>query len=184
MLFRSTFQTGDPSLSGDTLRMVTASIPVGSVVTYTYKAKVNKDTIISNTARITKSSLVDPVLTNNVSTIVLVPLSDTTNADLGVTIVSNKSTYKVGENVTYTITLINNGSGTAKNVQLCNPIPTGLTYVSGTGVIKAGDSVTINGDTTGTINGNDQAELSILLTADKQFTTKDDVVTFTIKVTV
>lgn len=141
-----TFQTGDPSLSGDTLRMVTASIPVGSVVTYTYKAKVNKDTIISNTARITKSSLVDPVLTNNVSTIVLVPLSDTTNADLGVTIVSNKSTYKVGENVTYTITLINNGSGTAKNVQLCNPISSLLTYVSGTGVTKAGDSVTIKVD--------------------------------------
>jgi uncharacterized repeat protein (TIGR01451 family)/gliding motility-associated-like protein len=79
--------------------------------------------------------------------VVLVPASDTTYADLGVTIAANAATYKVGDNVTYTVTLTNNGAGFAKNVQLCNPIPTGLTYVSGTGVIKAGDSVTIKVDT-------------------------------------
>lgn len=142
-----TFQSGDPSQKGDTLRVVTASIPVGSTVTYTYTAKVNKDTIIRNTAKITKTSPTDPILTNNVSTVVLVPASDTTYADLGVTIAANAATYKVGDNVTYTVTLTNNGAGFAKNVQLCNPIPTGLTYVSGTGVIKAGDSVTIKVDT-------------------------------------
>lgn len=142
-----TFQTGDPSRTGDTLRVVTASIPVGSSVNYTYKAKVNKDTIIRNTARITKTSPTDPILTNNVSTVVLVPASDTTYADLAVLIAADKATYKVGDNVTYTVTLTNNGAGRAKNVQLCNPIPRGLTYVSGTGVIRAGDSVTIKVDT-------------------------------------
>ena len=142
-----TFQSGDPSRSGDTLRVATASIPVGSSVTYTYTAKVNKDTIIRNTARITKTSPVDPILSNNVSMVVLVPASDTTYADLAVVIVANKSIFKVGDNVTYTVTLTNNGSGFAKNVQLCNPIPSGLTYVSGTGIIKAGDSVTIKIDT-------------------------------------
>ena len=142
-----TFQSGDPSQKGDTLRVATASIPVGGTVTYTYTAKVNKDTIISNTAKIMKTSPTDPVLTNNVSTVVLVPASDTTYADLGVIIAANAATYKVGDNVTYTVTLTNNGAGFAKNVQLCNPIPTGLTYVSGTGVIKAGDSVTIKVDT-------------------------------------
>jgi uncharacterized repeat protein (TIGR01451 family)/gliding motility-associated-like protein len=142
-----TFQSGDPSQKGDTLRVATASIPVGSTVTYTYTAKVNTDTIISNTAKITKTSPTDPILTNNVSTVVLVPASDTTYADLGVTIAANATTYKVDDNVTYTVTLTNNGAGFAKNVQLCNPIPTGLTYVSGTGVIKAGDSVTIKVDT-------------------------------------
>jgi len=142
-----TFQSGDPSQKGDTLRVATASIPVGSSVTYTYKAKVNKDTIISNTAKITKTSPTDPILTNNVSTVVLVPASDTTYADLGVVIAANAATYKVGDNVTYTVTLTNNGVGFAKNVQLCNPLPSGVTYVSGTGVIKAGDSVTIKVDT-------------------------------------
>jgi large repetitive protein len=142
-----TFQSGDPSQKGDTLRVATASIPVGGMVTYTYKAKVNKDTIIRNTAKITKTSPTDPILTNNVSTVVLVPASDTTYADLAVTIAANKSTYKEGDNVTYTVTLTNNGAGFAKNVQLCNPIPSGLTYVSGTGVIKAGDSVTVKVDT-------------------------------------
>ena len=143
------FQTGDPSRTGDTLRVATASIPVGSSVTYTYTAKVNKDTIIRNTARITKTSLTDPILANNVSTVVLVPASDTTYADLAVLIVADKATYKVGDNVTYTVTLTNNGAGRAKDVQLCNPIPRRLTYVSGTGVIKAGDSVTIKVDTIG-----------------------------------
>ena len=142
-----TFQTGDPSRTGDTLRVATASIPVGGMVTYTYTAKVNKDTIIRNTARITKTSPVDPILANNVSTVVLVPASDTTYADLAVLIAADKATYKVGDNVTYTFTLTNNGAGRAKNVQLCNPIPSGLTYVSGTGVIKAGDSVTVKVDT-------------------------------------
>ena len=142
-----TFQTGDPSRTGDTLRLVTASIPLGGTVTYSYTAKVDKDTIISNTARITKTSPIDPFLTNNVSTVVLVPASDTTYADLGVLIAADKPTYKVGDDVTYTVTLTNNGGGVAKNVQLCNPIPRGLTYVSGTGVIKAGDSVTIRVDT-------------------------------------
>ena len=143
-----TFQSGDPSQKGDTLRVATASIPVGASVTYTYKAKVNKDTIISNTARITKTSPVDPILTNNVSTVVLVPATDTTYADLSVLIAADKATYKVGDNVTYTVTLTNNGVGRAEDVQLCNPIPSGLTYVSGgTGVIKAVDSVTIKVDT-------------------------------------
>ena len=142
-----TFQSGDPSQKGDTLRMITASIPVGSTVNYTYKAKVNKDTIISNTAKITNSSPTDPILTNNVSTVVLVPASDTTLSDLAVVILANTATYKVGDDVTYTVTLTNNGAGFAKNVQLCNPLPIGLTYVSGTGVITAGDSITIKVDT-------------------------------------
>ena len=142
-----TFQSGDPSQKGDTLRVTTASIPVGVTVTYSYKAKVNKDTIIRNTAKIMKTSPTDPILTNNVSTVVLVPASDTTYSDLAVVIVANTATYKVGDNVTYTVTLTNNGPGFAKNVQLCNPLPNGLTYVSGTGVIKAGDSVTVNVDT-------------------------------------
>ncbi len=142
-----TFQSGDPLQKGDTLRVETTSITLGSTVTYTYKAKVNKDTIIINTAKITKTSPIDPILANNVSTVVLVPASDTTYADLGVVIVANKLTYKVGENVTYTVSLTNNGAGISKNVQLCNPLPSGLTYVSGTGVIKAGDSVTIKVDT-------------------------------------
>ena len=142
-----TFQSGDPSQKGDTLRVETVSIPVGGTVTYSYKAKVDKDTIIYNTAKIMKTSPTDPILTNNVSTVVLVPASDTTYSDLAVVITANTATHKVGDNVTYTVTLTNNGAGFAKNIQLCNPLPNGLTYVSGTGVIKAGDSVTVNVDT-------------------------------------
>ena len=141
------FQSGDPSQKGDTLRVITASLPIGGTVIYSYKAKVDKDTIIHNTAKIMKTSPTDPMLTNNVSTVVLVPASDTTYSDLAVVISANTIAYKVGDNVTYTVILTNNGAGFAKNVQLCNPLPNGLTYVSGTGVIKAGDSITVNVDT-------------------------------------
>ena len=140
--------SGQITKTGDTLRAAVASIPVGRTVTYTYKAKVVKDTIISNTARITKSIPVDSILTNNISTVVLVPAKDTTYADLGVLITANKATYKKDENVTYTVTLINNGAGKAKNVELCSTIPTGLTYVSSTnGIVKTGDSLKFKGDT-------------------------------------
>ena len=140
--------SGQTTKTGDTLRAAVASIPVGGMATFTYKAKVVKDTIISSTARITKSTPVDSILTNNVSTVVLVPLSDTTKADLGVLITSNKATYKVGENVTYTITLINNGGGKGKGIELCSAVPTGLTYVSSTnGIVKTGDSLKIKVDT-------------------------------------
>jgi uncharacterized repeat protein (TIGR01451 family)/gliding motility-associated-like protein len=64
-----------------------------------------------------------------------------------VLITANKATYKKGENVTYTVTLTNNGAGKAKDVKLCNPLPNGLTFVSGTNVVKAGDSLTIAVDT-------------------------------------
>lgn len=141
------FVSGDPAKNGDTLRVAIVSIPVGSSQVFTYKAKVSKDTIIYNTAKITKTTPTDSVLTNNVATVVLVPASDTTYADLGVLITANKATYKKGENVTYTVTLTNNGAGKAKDVKLCNPLPSGLTFVSGTNVVKAGDSLTIAVDT-------------------------------------
>jgi large repetitive protein len=140
--------SGQTTKLGDTLRASVASIPVGGMVSFTYKAKVEKDTIISNTARITRSTPVDSILTNNVSTVILVPASDTTKADLGVLITANKSTYKVGENVTYTITLINNGGGRGRDIELCSAVPTGLTFVSSTnGIVKTGDSLKIKVDT-------------------------------------
>ncbi len=142
-----TFVSGDPERRGDTLRVTTASLANGEMKTYTYKAKVNKDTIISNTARITKSSPIDPILTNNVSTVVLVPETDTTYADLGVLITADKATYKKDDNVVYTVTLTNNGAGKVKNVELCGAFPTGLTFVSGTGALISGDSLKFKVDT-------------------------------------
>jgi large repetitive protein len=140
--------SGEPTKLGDTLRASVASIPVGGMVTFTYKAKVAKDTIISNTARITKSTPVDSILTNNVSTVILVPAKDTSYADLGVLITANKSNYKVGENVTYTITLINNGGGKGKDIELCSAVPSGLNFVSSTnGIVRTADSLKIKVDT-------------------------------------
>jgi large repetitive protein len=141
--------SGQTTKLGDTLRAAVASIPVGSMVSFTYKAKVEKDTVISNTASITKSTPVDTILTNNTSTVILVPASDTTKADLGVLITANSNLpYKVGENITYTITLINNGGGRGRNIELCSAIPAGLTFVSSTnGIVRTADSLKIKVDT-------------------------------------
>ena len=54
------------------------------------------------------------------------------NADLALTKVVSNATPNVGDQVTFTVTLTNNGPDTATNVQVTDLVPSGLTFVSAT----------------------------------------------------
>ncbi len=112
-----TYVSGDPTKKGDTLRVSIASMAVGNSQVFTYKAKVSKDTIISNTAKITKVSPVDSVLANNTATVVL---GSSTECKLGLAM-AVIDTAKVSDgvyNVTYRLIAKNYCKDTLKNVTL------------------------------------------------------------------
>ncbi|MEI7595271.1 MAG: gliding motility-associated C-terminal domain-containing protein [Bacteroidota bacterium] len=92
------------------------------------KTNVPHGTTIGNTASVTTTSY-DPILTNNVAkefTFV------NARADLMITKTANASVIVAGENVTYTITVKNNGLSDAQEVVVTDILPPSLTLISAT----------------------------------------------------
>lgn len=116
-------------------------------LTASVDSNVANDTVISNTAT-ASSSEADPNPNNNSSTF---PTTINTSADLSVTKTDLPDPVNAGSNLTYTITVTNNGLSDAASVELTDLIPTNTTFVSFT--IPAGwtrtDSVPVGG--TGTV---------------------------------
>jgi uncharacterized repeat protein (TIGR01451 family) len=56
--------------------------------------------------------------------------STSDSADLGVAVSADHSTYKVGDLVTYTVTVTNHGTAEADDVQVSDLLPTGMQLVS------------------------------------------------------
>ena len=75
------------------------------------------------------SNRLDYNISNNFANVTVSPIAAT---DLTVTITSNNSNPKVNENVTYTITITNNGLIDADNVLVYNNLPFSLTYDTST----------------------------------------------------
>jgi uncharacterized repeat protein (TIGR01451 family)/gliding motility-associated-like protein len=100
----------------------------GAIATMIIEANVNNnltDTII-NTATVT-SLTSDPFLINN-SAKQISPVQ--TLANLSVTLTANPDPVTAGENITYTITIFNNGPSDAINVVLINDLPEHLSFIS------------------------------------------------------
>ncbi|MBD2043102.1 DUF11 domain-containing protein [Microcoleus sp. FACHB-672] len=98
----------------------------GSSVTLTISATVNTTNPITNTATISASDQPDPDTTDNTGT-VTVPQQQ---ADLSVAKTVDNPNPGIGQNITYTVTLINTGPANATGVQVTDQIPAGLTFVS------------------------------------------------------
>ncbi len=65
---------------------------------------------------------------------------DTTDADVAIVITGDKGAVTIGDQVTYTITVTNNGPEVATNVTFENQIPGGIDIIGDTpGLTKAGD---------------------------------------------
>jgi uncharacterized repeat protein (TIGR01451 family) len=104
----------------------TVTMPAGSTITYIVTANINPASVgtLSNTATVTPPSGVSGMSSSSTVSNPLTP-----SADLAV-MKSAASTVSAGTNLTYTITVTNNGPSYAVNVMLTDPLPANTTFVS------------------------------------------------------
>ncbi|HLX64913.1 MAG TPA: PKD domain-containing protein [Planctomycetota bacterium] len=110
----------------------TVNMPKGSTITYTATATIDPSATgsVSNTATVTPpAGVTDPTPGNNSATDTdsLLPQTDLALAKSASTL-----TPILGQTITYTITLTNNGPANATNAVVSDPLPAGLTFVSAT----------------------------------------------------
>jgi uncharacterized repeat protein (TIGR01451 family) len=105
-------------------------IAPGTTQTLNIFATLNATGPFTNTARVAGRQQFDPNPTNDQATVTLTP--GAAEADLAVTKTVNDPTPNVGDTVTFTVTLTNNGPSTATSVTVQDSLPTGLTFVSAT----------------------------------------------------
>lgn len=130
---------------------------VGSSATIDITVTVNQTGKVINIASITASDLPDPDRSNNSSGLILNTGKEL--ADLGVAKEVDNPTPSAGDNVTFTVTVTNNGPDNATGVLLIDILPAGLSYI-GDDASGAYDSVT-GIWTLGSLNVGDSATLNI-----------------------
>ncbi len=104
------------------------TVTTGTPQTLTIQATVASASAQTNAALISHADQFDPNPANNTAFATETPLQ----ADLAVTKAVSDSTPNVGDTVTFTVTLIDGGPGTATGVQVTDLLPAGLTFVSAT----------------------------------------------------
>jgi uncharacterized repeat protein (TIGR01451 family) len=104
------------------------TVGVGSPARLVFQAIVTSPNPRTNTATITHSDQFDPDTGNNTASATQTPQQ----ADLALTKTVSNPTPNVGDTVTYTVTLSDNGPDTATNAQVTDLLPAGLTFDSAT----------------------------------------------------
>jgi LPXTG-site transpeptidase (sortase) family protein len=110
----------------------TASATLSIVATVTSTAR------LTNTATKTAEDQFDAVSGNNAASATVTALG----ADIGITKTVDNPTPNLGGNVTFTITVTNNGPGNATGVHVTDLLPTGLTLVLATPSAGSYDPIT------------------------------------------
>jgi uncharacterized repeat protein (TIGR01451 family) len=126
-----TFVSSTPSqgsYNGGTGLWTVGTVTTTVSPTLQIQAKVVSSTTDTNTATIKHSDQFDPTSANNQASASESPQQ----SDLAVSKTVSDATPNVGDTVTFTITLTNNGPDTATNVQVSDLLPAGLTFVSAT----------------------------------------------------
>ncbi|MDD4628304.1 MAG: DUF11 domain-containing protein [Candidatus Peribacteraceae bacterium] len=123
------------SQTGSIVRCTTASLTSGQsksfALVFTVPSSVTCNSTISNNATVA-SNTTDPVMSNNTSSAVTSTVTcGTQTADLSVTKTTTQSTVAQGGVLSYTVTAMNAGPGTANNVVIADVVPSGLTFNSG-----------------------------------------------------
>jgi uncharacterized repeat protein (TIGR01451 family) len=104
-------------------------LPNGSSTTLTIDATVDNATsgqIITHFANVASAGQADPVASNN-NAIVSIAVG---GVDLNLTKSVDIAAPNVGQNIVYTVTLLNQGGNTANAVEVTDLLPSGVTYVS------------------------------------------------------
>jgi uncharacterized repeat protein (TIGR01451 family) len=114
------------------------TVVAGTSETLTITALVVSPDVLANTATITHSDQFDPNPGNNSSTTAINPLE----ADLALAKTVSDPTPNVGDTITFTVTLTNNGPSEATNVTVSDPLPAGLSLVTATPSLGTYDSTT------------------------------------------
>ena len=107
-----------------TIGTITPAVPQ----TLTVQARVVSAAPQTNTATITHADQFDPDTANNSASATETPQQ----ADLAVSKTASNATPNVGDTVTFTVTVTNNGPDSATNVGVSDLLPAGLTFVSAT----------------------------------------------------
>jgi len=110
-----------------------ATLPPG-VTTFQAKVLVNNNpalvgTLITDTAY-ASSSTSDPNEGNNVATATVLVVGSSSDADLAVAMTGSPSSVAAGRDITYSITVTNNGPATGVNATLKDTLPADTTFVS------------------------------------------------------
>lgn len=155
--------------SGNDIEFTIAQLSPGesNALTYTIVATIDPAATaeLVNTATVTTPGDNDP--SNNTSEAVTTTL--TPEADLGVTKSVSAAQAQPGDQLTYTIVVTNHGLSTAQGVTLVDVLPSGVTFVSGTG--PGGTALTASGQNVnrdiGTLAPGDSQTFTILATVDE-----------------
>jgi uncharacterized repeat protein (TIGR01451 family) len=157
--FVSQSQTGGPTFTqsnppvntngtvSDTITTFNAGASASFQLVINLSHTASNGSSLSNSARVgSDSSTTDPNLVNNSATATNTVL---TRADLATTKTATPTTVTAGTNVTYSITVTNNGPSDAQNVQVNDQLPSNETFVTGgesqgSGVVDVGQLVTFS----------------------------------------
>ncbi|MBI1764023.1 MAG: DUF11 domain-containing protein, partial [Acidobacteria bacterium] len=148
--------TAPPVGSVGLITCTKATLPVGASTTITLIGKVASGTIsgatITNTATVA-SSTSDPGPSPNTAT-----TTTTVNTSTTLSILKSDSPDPVvaGTNLTFTVTISNNGPSDAQNVVVTDPLPVNTSFVSviGTGVFSTAGACSHNGANPGVVTCN------------------------------
>ncbi len=129
--------------NGTTVTFPAITIDSNATATATLTFTVNSSAAgtITNTASIPNLSAAgENDITNNSDT---ADITVTPQVDLAITKSVSLPNAQIGSNLTYTITVMNNGPSQASNIQVQDTLPAGVTFVSGTG--PAGEALSATG---------------------------------------
>ncbi len=153
------------------------TVSADATVSLTVTVKVTGTGTVANYVQVKTSDQPDPDSTpdddstddddDDTSVIEIRPPEPTStpvaSADLSLTKYLSNSTPKVGENVTYTVTVYNGGPSDATNVTVYEPLVGGTTFVSAT-ASQGSYNVSTGVWTVGTIPANQSRKLDIVVT--------------------